>query len=131
AAAARFAGGGSLDDVGTSWVTMEWLGFLNALPPQMTREQMDALESRFHFSRSGNSEILFVWLVHAVRNTYEPAFPTLEHFLTHVGRRKFVRPLYRAMNENPRTKVLARRIYAKARPTYHPITASSVDDVLK
>jgi leukotriene-A4 hydrolase len=131
AAAAQFAKDGSLPGVGQSWVTMEWLGFLNALPRTMTRAQMDALEERFHFSKSGNSEILFAWLMHAVRNTYEPAFAPLESFLTHVGRRKFVRPLFRAMNENAQTRDLARRIYAKARPTYHPITASSVDEVLK
>ena len=48
-----------------------------------------------------------------------------------MGRRKFLRPLYLAMNENAATKALARTIYAKARPTYHPIAAASIDEVLK
>jgi hypothetical protein len=48
-----------------------------------------------------------------------------------MGRRKFLRPLYRAMDENPKTKEMGRRIYAKARPTYHPIAASSIDELLK
>jgi leukotriene-A4 hydrolase len=131
AAAERFASAGALDGVGQGWVTTEWLGFVNALPKQMTREQMDALDTRFQFSKSGNSEIRFAWLLHAVRNTYEPAFASLEEFLTSMGRRKFLRPLYRALDENPKTKELARRIYAKARPTYHPIAVTSIDEVLK
>ncbi len=97
----------------------------------MTAAQMEALDRRFTFSRSGNSEILFAWLMHAVRNTYEPAFSALEDFLTRQGRRKFVRPLFQAMEDNPKTRDLARRIYARARPTYHPITTTSIDAILK
>ena len=131
AAAAAFAGSGSLEGVGQGWVTMEWLGFLNALPRQVTKEQMDTLDARFRFSQSGNSEIRFAWLMHVVQGTYEPGFAALEDFLTHMGRRKFLQPLYRAMNENAQTKALARAIYAKARPTYHPIAVTSIDEVLK
>jgi len=132
AAAEAFGRDGSLDLVKKdTWVTTEWLDFLNNLPKAMTAAQMDALDRRFAFSRSGNSEILFAWLTHAVRNTYEPAFPALEDFLTRQGRRKFVRPLFQAMQDNAKTRDLARRIYARARPTYHPITASSIDAVLK
>ncbi len=130
AAAEAFARDGSLDLVRTDWVTTEWLDFLNNLPPSMTAAQLEALDRRFAFSKSGNSEIQFAWLVHAVRNTYEPAFPALEDFLTRQGRRKFVRPLFQAMQDNPRTRDLARRVYARARPTYHPITASSIDAIL-
>ena len=132
AAAEAFARDGSLDLVKKDvWVTTEWLDFINNLPKTMTMAQMDALDKRFAFSRSGNSEILFAWLLHAVRNTYEAAFPALEDFLTRQGRRKFVRPLFQAMEDNPKTRDLARRIYARARPAYHPITATSIDAILK
>jgi leukotriene-A4 hydrolase len=131
AAAAAFVKGGALEGVGQGWVTLEWLGFLNALPRSLTREQMAALDTRFDFSRSGNSEILFAWLLHVVRNSYEPAYPALKDFLTRMGRRKFLRPLYLAMNENPSTREMARTIYAQARPTYHPIAAASIDEILK
>jgi hypothetical protein len=131
AAASAFASSGSLEGVGQGWVTVEWLGFLNALPRQMTGEQMKALDERFRFSQAGNSEVRFAWLMHVVQSTYEPGFTSLEDFLTHMGRRKFLRPLYRAMNENAQTRALARAIYAKARPTYHPIAVTSIDEVLK
>ena len=132
AAAAAFARDGSLDLVEKDkWVTTEWQDFINNLPKAMTAAQMDALDKRFAFSRSGNSEILFAWLTHVVRNSYEPSYATLEDFLTRMGRRKFVRPLFQAMEDNEKTRALARRIYARARPTYHPITASSIDAILK
>jgi aminopeptidase N len=132
AAAEAFAKTGSLDLVKKGeWVTTEWLDFLNNLPKALTAEQMAALDARFGFSRSGNSEVLFAWLLHAVRNSWEPAYPALEKFLTGMGRRKFLRPLYQAMEDNPKTRELARKIYARARPTYHPISAASVDAILK
>jgi leukotriene-A4 hydrolase len=131
AAAEAAARTGSLDLVRKDWVTAEWLDFLNSLPKQITREQLAELDRRFGFSKSGNSEIRFAWLMHVVRNTYEPAFPSLEEFLTRQGRRKFLRPLYQAMEDNPRTRELARKIYEKARPTYHPISVATIDAILK
>jgi aminopeptidase N len=131
AAAEAFAKTGATDAVRKDWVTTEWLDFLANLPKTMTAEQMAELDRKFAFSRTGNSEILFAWLMHAVRNSWEPAYPALERFLTAQGRRKFLRPLYQAMEDNPKTQEMARRIYARARPTYHPISAASIDAILK
>jgi hypothetical protein len=131
AAAEAFARDGSLDLVRKDWVTTEWLDFLNSLPESLTTEQMDALDRRFAFSKAGNSEIRFAWLMHVVRSTYEPGFASLEDFLTRQGRRKFVKPLYQAMYDNPKTRDLARRVYERARPTYHPIATASIDAILK
>ena len=132
AAAEAFAKSGSLDLVRKDqWVTTEWLDFLNNLPKAMTAEQMAELDRRFAFSRTGNSEVLFAWLLHAVRNSWEPAYPALEKFLTSMGRRKFLRPLYQAMEDNLATRELARKIYARARPTYHPISVAAIDAILK
>jgi leukotriene-A4 hydrolase len=131
AAAEAFARTGALDGVRKEWVTAEWLDFLNSLPREMTREQLGELDRHYGFSKSGNAEVLFAWLMHVVRNAYEPAYPALEGFLTRMGRRKFLRPLYQAMQDNPKTQALARTIYAKARPTYHPIAVTTVDAILK
>ena len=130
-AAKAFEQRGSLDGVRADWVTAEWLDFLGSLPREMGRERMSKLDDRFHLSNAGNSEVLFIWLLQAVRNTYEPAFASLESFLTRQGRIKYVAPLYAAMEENPSTRDLAARIYLKARPGYHPLTVAAVDRVLK
>ncbi|MDQ3374954.1 MAG: leukotriene A4 hydrolase C-terminal domain-containing protein, partial [Acidobacteriota bacterium] len=57
--------------------------------------------------------------------------PRLEEFLTTIGRRKFVKPLFEELAKTPEGKKRAVAIYAKARPGYHPITAASVDTILK
>jgi hypothetical protein len=91
---------------------------------------MAALDRRFDLTRSGNAEVLAAWLEHAAAAGYAPAFPELEAFLTRVGRIKFLEPLYRAMVSNAATQDLAREIYAKARPRYHPIAVTAIDAVV-
>jgi leukotriene-A4 hydrolase len=90
---------------------------------------MQALDDRFELSGSGNSEILFAWLTHVVASRYEPAYRALESFLVDQGRRKFLQPLYLAMEQDESQRDLGRRIYAKARPGYHPISAAAIDAI--
>ncbi len=113
------------------WNTHQWIHFLRALPKTMDASRLTALDKTFGFSKSGNSEILFQWLMIAVRNNYAPARPKIEEFLTHVGRRKFVKPLFESLVKTPEGVAFAKAIFAKARPTYHSITATTVDDILK
>jgi hypothetical protein len=53
----------------------------------------------------------------------------MRSFLIRVGRRKFLKPLYEAMMENGYEE-MARDIYLKARPNYHPISVRSMDEIL-
>ena len=48
-----------------------------------------------------------------------------------MGRRKFLRPLYQEMAKTPEGLEWARRIYAQARPTYHPVAVNTIDQVLE
>jgi aminopeptidase N len=131
AAVEAFVKTGDLSGVRKDWVTAEWLAFLNGLPKPLTADQLAALDKAFGFSTTGNSEVRFAWLMHVVQSAWEPGYVSLEEFLTKQGRRKFLRPLYQAAADNPKTQELGRRIYAKARPTYHPISAATIDAVLK
>jgi leukotriene-A4 hydrolase len=92
---------------------------------------MAEVDQAFRFTRTGNSEILQAWLLMAIRNSYRAADQRLEEFLTSVGRRKFVKPLYEELVKTPAGKERARAIYAKARPGYHPITSATVDAILR
>ena len=113
------------------WSTQEWLHFLSVLPRQLGAAQMAELDQAFRFTRTGNSEILETWLLMAIRNHYRAADQRLEEFLTSVGRRKYVKPLYEELAKTPEGKQRARAIYAKARPGYHPITSATVDAILR
>lgn len=92
---------------------------------------MAELDRAFNLTRSGNSEIAFQWLLMSIRNRYEAAYPRLEEFLTTVGRRKYVRPLFEELVKTPQGRERARAIYGRARPGYHPITATTIDEIMR
>ncbi len=113
------------------WTTHEWLHFLRGLPGEMDTDQLADLDSAFAFTDSGNSEILAAWLEHVITNGYRPAYPTLERFLTSIGRRKFLSPLYRKLAATEEGLAMAREIYARARPSYHPVAVATMDGILQ
>jgi hypothetical protein len=113
-----------------SWSTQEWLHFIRALPNPLAPAKMADLDRAFRLSSSGNSEITNEWLLLSIASRYEPAYPRLEEFLTSMGRRKFLRPLYEALVRTPDGRARALAIYRKARPGYHPIAVSTVDKIV-
>jgi|CXWL01.1.fsa_nt_gi aminopeptidase N len=112
------------------WSSPEWVHFIRRLPAGLTATQMADLDTAFGFSKSGNSENLFAWLLQVVANHYQPGYAALDHFLTTIGRRKFVQPLFVALVADPELLPMARTIYAKARPGYHAVTRMGVDALL-
>ena len=130
-AVAAFAKGtppAQLDTKG--WTTHHWLRFLRNLPQPLTPVRMAELDSAFHLTDSGNDEILEAWLLLAIRNAYTPADAALERFLTAIGRRKYLQPLYAELAKTPSGAETALRIYARARPGYHPVAQAAVDKIL-
>jgi len=107
------------------WSTQEWLRFLRGLPEKLDAAHMKKLDAQFHLTSASNNEILAQWLLMAVKNHYAPANDRLREFLTTVGRRKYVKPLYQAMDTKQ-----AKAIYAQARPMYHSVTQSTIDAML-
>jgi hypothetical protein len=114
------------------WTTSERLRFLNGLPRKLPPARLAELDRAFALSDVKNSEVLFAWLKLAIANHYDPAVPALDRFLTSQGRRKFVKPLFEALiAENGWGRPIATRIYERARPGYHAVTAGSVDAAFK
>ncbi|MGH9721352.1 MAG: leukotriene A4 hydrolase C-terminal domain-containing protein, partial [Bryobacteraceae bacterium] len=107
------------------------LHLIESLPGDIGKQKMAELDRAYSFTRTGNYEVLSQWLVLAVRNNYEPAYPRLEEFLLTVGRRKYLKPLYEELVKTPEEKARAKAVYQKARPGYHPITAATIDGILK
>ncbi len=113
------SGGGPADASGTQLSQTERLRL------------MGELDRALNLTRSGNSEIAFQWLLMSIQNKYEPAYPRLEEFLLSVGRRKFIRPLYQELAKTPEGRERALAMYRRARPSYHPIAVTSIDQDLK
>jgi len=127
-ASAAFAVGSQAPQAWANWTTDERLRFLNRLPRRLPKGRLDAIQSSFGLNGTSNSEIRFAWLDLAVGNRYDPAVPSIEQFLTSQGRGKFVGPLIRALAKDKQWGLpIARRIYPKARPLYHPLVTRGLD----
>jgi leukotriene-A4 hydrolase len=113
------------------WTTQEWLHFLRFLPQQLTANQLKELDQAFGMTKIGNAEIAHQWLLISIRNNYDTAYPRLEEYLTSIGRQKLIKPLYEELVKTPAGKEWAQKIYARARPGYHPIAQTAVDKIVK
>lgn len=111
------------------WVYQEKYRFLSNLPDNTTPERMAELDAAWQIGATGNNEVLFAWLEQAIRSQYKVSYPRLREFLTEIGRRKFLTPLYRAMLESGQ-KELALGIYEEARANYHSVATGTMDELL-
>ncbi|RPD38109.1 M1 family metallopeptidase [Chitinophaga barathri] len=127
----RFQGSTAAKELQTTgWSSHEWLYFLRALSG-ISKEKMKELDATFRFTQTGNSEMADQWFVMAVAADYEPAYPAMEKFLSEVGRRKFLTPLYTEMMKTPKGKEMAIRIYGKYKQNYHPLAQETLNKLVK
>jgi aminopeptidase N len=133
-AATAWRAGGAIDQLAATaagWSTQEWIHFIDALPRKMDARSLIALDKRFGLTTSGNAEIAHVWFRLAIANHYTAAYPAMEQYMTRIGRRKLILPLYRDLAATPEGLALARKIFATARAGYHPLAQDSIAAVLK
>ena len=112
------------------WSTHEWLHFIRKLPENLDSAMVTALDANYDFNHSGNSEIQAAWFEKAISYNYQPAYPAMAEFLKHVGRRKFLSPLYKALSQTESGKQFALDVYEEARPNYHFVSVNSIDEIL-
>jgi leukotriene-A4 hydrolase len=113
------------------WVTQQWLYFLNDMPATLTAMQLADLDKAFGFSKSPNAEIAHSWFMLVVANDYQPSFPRLEEYLKTIGRLKLIAPLYQALMKSPAGTEVAKRVFTKARPGYHPETVKAIEAIVE
>jgi aminopeptidase N len=112
------------------WSSHEWVHFLQGLPDPLSSDKLAELDAAFQLTHSGNSEILAAWFPHTLAAGYHPADAALESFLTRVGRRKFLVPLYKALLAAPDGHERAQAVYTQARQNYHSVASGTLDVLL-
>ncbi len=118
-------------DLGAAdWTTQEWLRFLEKMPATLNPEQLAELDAAFAFTGTANAEIAQRWYPLTVRSGHLQARPSIEAFLTKIGRRKLIMPTYEELAKTPEGREFGLQVFAKARPGYHPITVGSVEKAL-
>jgi leukotriene-A4 hydrolase len=130
ARAAWLAGKLAPKKMGMDWIAQQWLYFLNNMPATLPAAQLADLDQAFGFSKSPNAEIAHSWFKLVIANDYQPSFARLEEYLKTVGRRKLIAPLYEALMKTPSGAVVAKRVFAKARPGYHPETVKAIEAIV-
>ncbi|CAG8640877.1 28603_t:CDS:10 [Dentiscutata erythropus] len=93
---------------------------------------IEALNKFYCFMDVRNAEIRFRWQQVCLKSEYEPIFPHVVKFVTEQGRMKYVRPLYRLLNQTKNGSDLAKKTFEENRSFYHPIAAAMIaKDILK
>ncbi len=112
------------------WVPHEWIRFLDEQPADLSDAKLAELRSKFGLGAGGNAEIALAWLQLVIRAGYEPAYPDLERYLLGTGRWRLVETLFRDLARTEEGTVLARQIYAKAKPGYHASIRAVVERLI-
>jgi len=115
---------------GDEWSAHEWIQALRALPADLQESKVAQLDDAWALSDSGNCEILKEWFLVCIRSGYEGADPTLERFLSELGRLRYLKPLYTELAKTPEDKERALAIYAEARPLYHQVAVDGINKIL-
>ncbi len=117
--------------MGTDWVAQQWLYFLGQMPSTLSASQLADLDKNFGFSKSPNAQIGHSWFKLVIANGYHPAYGRLEEYLTTMGRRSLITPLYEGLMKTAPGALVAKRVFAKARPGYHPETAKAIEAIVE
>ncbi|KAL7749856.1 Leucyl aminopeptidase yscIV [Sorochytrium milnesiophthora] len=110
------------------FTTMQQIVFLDQIDSQtpLPHKLLVKMNELYDLSSVRNAEIRFRWQKICLQSNYEPVYPHVSEFLGEVGRMKYVRPLYRALNAAKNGRPVAVETFAKLRETYHPICAQQV-----
>jgi leukotriene-A4 hydrolase len=115
---------------GLDWVAQQWVYFLDNMPANLSAAKLAELDKAYGFSKSPNAEIAHSWFLLVIANNYQPDFPRLEEYLTTIGRRKLIAPLYEALMKTQAGTDFAKRVFAKARPGYHSETVAAIETIV-
>lgn len=113
-----------------AWSTQEWVHFLEGMPKTLRIDQLTQLDGAYHFTGTPNGEIAQRWYPLAVRSGYTQANDAIAAFLERVGRRKLIIPTYEELVKTGAGLELAKQVFAKAKPGYHPITTGTVQKLI-
>lgn len=115
----------------SNWSTLEWVHFLEGMPATLSEAQLLALDAAYEITGTANAELAQRWYPLTVRSGYLQARPQIAEFLSRVGRRKLVMPIYQALAATPDGLLFGRDTFAQARTALHPITVGSIETALQ
>jgi aminopeptidase N len=114
------------------FIVQEWQVFIRNLDDKITVDQLNKADNAMHFSTWNNSEILTEWLVLNIQKGNTAKLKSeIKKFISKVGRRKYLMPIYRALSQNPADKKWAKEVFDGCKSNYHAVSKNSIEQVLK
>lgn len=113
------------------FTTHHWLYLLRNINADSAKALMPDIDAKFHLSESHNAEIQCDWYLLSIKNNYQPAFPYIDQYLSGVGRRKFLKPIYEELAATEQGKLFARQVFEKAKAGYHAVSRNTIQGILK
>jgi aminopeptidase N len=111
------------------WNTQEWMYFLNRLPDVTPLARIQQIDAAWHLTGTPNAEIGMRWYTHAIAAGDKAVWPAAADHMTRIGRLYLTLPLYQALVTTPEGLTYAEKVYAKAKPGYHPLTQQAVEAI--
>ena len=114
------------------YITQEWQTFIRSLDENITSDKMKMIDRQLRFSTEANPAIKSDWFLLSVKTGYKEIRPHIEAFLTKIGRRWYIESIYRAAknSEDPENLEWGKSVYLKAKPNYHYISRSTIEEIL-
>ena len=113
------------------WMYQEQYRFLTKVKFK-SLEDLKAFDAQWKVSSTGNKEILFAWILQTIEigDRSKESTQVLTQFLSTVGRRKFISPLYKSLKVHGRQPE-AVKYMEQYEKTYHAVTRQTVWGFLK
>ena len=113
------------------WSPQAMVAFINALPADLSEQQLEELDQTLGLSTARNVEIARAWFIQAAARQYRPAYNEMRSYLNRYGRTRLVKPVYQALSGNGEDSALAQALFDEARAGYHPLTIAAILPLLQ
>ncbi len=114
-----------------NWSPQAMVAFINALPADLSEQQLEELDQTLGLSTARNVEIARAWFIQAAARKYRPAYNEMRSYLNRYGRTRLVKPVYQALSGNNEDSALAQSLFDEARAGYHPLTIAAILPLLQ
>jgi len=102
------------------------------LPSDLSSARLQLIDTKLNFKGCGNSEIMSEWYVLGINSNYKGIRSEMAKFLSKVGRRKYLEPIYEtlAQSKDSSDLVWARSVFEKAKNNYHFVSKVTIEDII-
>jgi leukotriene-A4 hydrolase len=97
----------------------------------LSHSRVELLEKKYALNSSHNAEVLFSWMLIALKAQWKPIIPHALQFAVSQGRMKYCKPIFRKLFAWEESRQLALEAFEKNKKFMHPITKQVISSVIQ